>query len=189
MSDAHTHSNANFNFAVPDAITFDQAIDLTHSLLAQIEAGSLPDSAIEATLAKLVSSENGARGFFVTYLTDDRPLADQPSPAVVNALKTSAEIVAELLVKNLAMSTAMGLAHRRNHNETMANGSDRVQQRTTQLIQLVQLPQVAEKASQLQQSASTGAGPYQPFLDRWGYDAEQRLAIQQAMERAIHSPT
>lgn len=186
MSDLNSSdlNSSDLNQTVPDAITFEQAIDLTHSLLAQMETG-LPESELEATLIKLVSSENGARGFFVTYLTDDRPFADQPSPAVVNALKTSPDIVAELLVKNLAMSTAMIIAHRRNQNEVMASGSDRVQRRTANLMQLVQLPQVSEKATQLHESATTSEGAYKAFLDRWGYDAEQRQAIRQVMERAI----
>lgn len=171
--------------SVPEAITFEQAIHLTHTLLAEMEAGNLSNAAIESTLSDLVSSENGARGFFVTYLTNDRTLPDQPSPPVVRALQSSPEIVAELLVKNVAMSTAMAITHRRNQNEEMAQGSDRVQRRTAKLIQLVQLPQVTEKASKLQASAATGTGEYQPFLDRWNYDAEQRQAIQAAVQQVM----
>jgi hypothetical protein len=168
---------------VPDAITFEQAIHLTHALLGQMEAGNLSEAEIESTLTDLVSSENGARGFFVTYLTNDRPFADHPTPAVVHALQASPEIVAELLVKNVAMSTAMAITHRRNQNEEMAQGSDRVQRRTAHLIQLVQLPQVIQKTTALRQSAATGTGAYQAFLDRWNYDSEQRQAIQQSLEQ------
>jgi hypothetical protein len=171
--------------AIPDAITFEQAIALTQSLLEQMEQGALSDAELESTLAALVKTENGARGFFVTYLTDERSFADQPSPAVVQALQSSPDVVSELLVKNLAMSAAMAITHRRNQNEAMAQGSDRVRSRTAHLVQLVHLPQVAEKAKQLSDSAATGTGPYQAFLDRWGYDAEQRQVMQQALESAI----
>jgi D-tyrosyl-tRNA(Tyr) deacylase len=102
---------------------------------------------------------------------------------VVHALQASPEIVAELLVKNVAMSTAMAITHRRNQNEEMAQGSDRVQRRTAHLIQLVQLPQVIQKTTALRQSAATGTGAYQAFLDRWNYDSEQRQAIQQSLEQ------
>lgn len=170
---------------VPAAITFEQAIHLTHALLNEMAAANLSEAEITSTLTDLVSSENGARGFFVTYLTNDRPFADQPSPAIVQALKTSPEIVSELLVKNLAMSTAMAITHRRNQNTDMAQGSDRVQRRTVHLIQLVELPQVSQKAKKLRESAATGTGEYQAFLDRWNYDAEQRQAIQVALERVI----
>ncbi len=172
-------------FPIPESISFEQAIALTQSFLAEMEQGSLSDSEIEQTIAALVATENGARGFFVTYLTDDRSLADQPSNSVVQGLRSSPEIVSELLVKNLAMSTAMILAHTRNQNSDMAQGSERVQRRTGQLIQLVQLAIVQTKLQILSDTIATGTGHYKSFLNRWGYDDEQRSAIQQTLKRVI----
>jgi hypothetical protein len=163
--------------AVPDPVTFEQALAITQRLLAEMESESLSVAQIQATIADLVSSKNGARGFFVTYLTDDRSLVDSPADSVVQALQSAPEIVAELLVKNLAMSTAMAIAHRRNQNEKMAQGSDRVQHRTAMLIRRVKLPEIGQKAQDFYHSATTGTGEYQAFLDRWGYDDEQRRMI------------
>ncbi len=171
--------------SVPEAITFEQAIAFTQSLMTQMQADQISEAELEATLSDLLSSANGARGFFVTYLTDDCPLADQPSEAVIRALQASPQIVPELLVKNLAMSAAMAIAHRRNQNEAMAQGSDRVQVRTAQLIQKVQMAEVSEQAAQMREAAATGSGIYQAFLTRWGYDAEQRQVIEQQMQRAL----
>jgi hypothetical protein len=162
-----------------EALTFEQAIALTQELLAQMP--DIPEPELQATITHLVSTQNGARGFFVTYLTDDRPFADQPSAAVVQALQTSPEIVSELLVKNLAMSASMAIAHRRNGKEEMAQGSERVQRRSENLVQQLQMPEVMEKAAQCQASAASGTGEYQEFLDRWGYDAEQRQKIADVM--------
>ncbi len=170
------------DFAVPE-ITFAQAIQQTQSLLDQMAEGIAEPELLRA-IARLVSSETGARGFFVTYLTDPRPLADSPSPAVLEALRSAPEIVAELLVKNLAMSTAMAVAHYRNRDEA-AQDSQRVQRRTAYLIKRVALPQISEQSQKLQESAVTEKGTYQEFLDRWGYDAEQRQAIYQAFVEAI----
>ncbi|HEY9696382.1 MAG TPA: hypothetical protein V6D10_03915 [Trichocoleus sp.] len=170
---------------VPADVTFEQAIVLTQSLLSQMEQGTISDTDLEQTIAALVQSMNGARGFFVTYLSDDRSLADQPTAAVVRALQTAPENVSELMVKNLVMSTAMAMTHRRNQNETMAQGSDRVRSRSIHLIQQLQLPELVEKAKQMQDSAATGSGAYQTFLDRWNYDAEQRQAMQGAIDQAL----
>jgi hypothetical protein len=166
--------------------TFEEAIALSQSLINHLD--TLPEPEIQKMLSRLVGSENGARGFFVTYLTDDRPFADAPSEGVVKALQSSPVIVAELLVKNLAMSAAMAIAHRRNQDEAMAQGSDRVQRRTVDLIQRVKLAEVSQKAIQLRQSAITGSGAYESFLERWGYDAEQRQQIEQVMGEAIVMP-
>lgn len=172
---------------VPEDITFEQAIAFTQSLLTQMKQG-LSEAEIERPIASLVQTQNGARGFFVVYLSDETSLADHPSTSVLQALQSSPEVVSELLTKNLAMSTAMAITHRRNQNEAMAMGSDRVRRRTTNLMRLLQLPEIAQKLEKLRESAVTGAGTYQFFLDRWHYDAEQRQAILQTIDRVIASP-
>lgn len=177
--------SSDLTLTVPEAVTFEAAIALAEALLSQMQQGNISEATIETTVAKLVCSENGARGFFVTYLTDPQSPADHPSNAVIRALQSSPEIVSELLVKNLAMSAAMAMTHRRNQNTEMADGSDRVRSRTAHLIQLVQLPEVSQKAQKLLESATTGTGEYQGFLDRWGYDTAQRQVIQQTIATAI----
>jgi hypothetical protein len=167
------------------SITFEDAIVQTQTLLAAMSSATLSEVSITTTIAQLVRSIDGARGFFVTYLMDERPLADQVTPSVIQALQSSPEIVAELLIKNLAMSSAMAVYHRRQHDQAMATGSDRVQARSLRLIQALKLAIVPEKAQQLLTSTTTGQGQYQAFLDRWHYDQEQQQAIQQAMEQVL----
>jgi len=114
------------------SISFENAIQQTQDLLTQIEF--LDANTITQKLTELVSTENGARGFFVTYLTSDLSYTEYPSLEVITALKTSPILVNELLVKNLAMSTAMVIYHRKQGDEENARGSERVQEKTGQLI-------------------------------------------------------
>lgn len=167
-------------FSVPATISFEQAIALTQALLAE----PLSEAELESIISALVQTENGARGFFVTYLSDERPLADAPSVGVLKGLRKSPDVVAELLVKNLAMSTAMILTHDRSENPVLAEGSKRVQRRDMQLIQQLQLPQVEVKLQQLKSTIEAGTGEYESFLDRWGYDAEQQQAILNMINQA-----
>jgi hypothetical protein len=178
----------SFNLKVPEAVTFEQAIALTQSLLSQAEAGEVSEPEIAAHVAELVKTENGARGFFVTYLTSEVSIADNPSTLVVQALRSNPHIVAELLVKNLAMSAAQAVFHRRNHKQEMAEGSERVRKRTARLIELVELPCVYDISQKLLETAATGEGSYKAFLQRWGYDAQQRQAICQALKQVIPEP-
>lgn len=171
--------------SIPETVTFEEAIALTQSLLSQMEAGELSPQEAGAAIAELVKTENGARGFFVTYLTSPGTLADTASAEVLQALQSSSDIVAELLVKNLAMSAVMAVTHRRNGDEQNAQGSDRVRSRTTDLIEQAELPQVRELALALRESALTGAGSYKTFLQTWGYDDEQRQVICQALDQVI----
>lgn len=170
-------------FDVPDPVSFEEAIALTQALLDNLEQGKVSELTLKQTVRDLVNSENGARGFFVTYLSDERAFIDECIPAVVEGLTASPEVVSPLLVKNLAMSTAMAITHRRNQQEAMAKGSDRVRSRTARLIQALSFPQLQEQAKQLTESIDTGAGHYQSFLERWGYDDEQKRGIYAALQQ------
>ena len=171
------------------SIPFQDAITLTQSLMARMAAGELKGDELRAAIAALVQSKTGVRGFFATYLTDDSDLADRPEPEIIQALQSSPDLVADILLKNLAMSAAMTIAHRRQGNEEMAQGADRVRSRTAQLIDRVALPQVHQRAEQLHASASMGRGDYYSFLQRWGYDPEQLRAICQAIAPLISQPS
>jgi hypothetical protein len=170
---------------IPEAVTFEEAIAQTQSLLSQMEAGEISNQKFAEAIAQLVKSDNGARGFFVTYLTSEGTVADNPSPELIEALQSSPDTVAELLVKNVAMSAAIAMTHRREGNEEIAQGSDQVRLRTTRLIEQATLPQVGDIAIQLHESAATGEGAYKAFLQKWGYDAQQRQEICDSLEQII----
>lgn len=173
----------SFPSKAKETVTFEQAIALTQSLLAQAEAGEISEPDIAAGITELVKTENGARGFFVTYLTSEVSIADNPPTLLVQALRSNPDGVAELLVKNLVMSAAQAVFHRRYEKEEMAQGSEQVCERTARLIELVELPSVYEHSQKLLEAAATGEGSYKAFLERWGYDAEQRQVICQALKQ------
>lgn len=100
---------------------------------------------------------------------------------MIQALQSSPEIVGELLVKNLAMSSATAVAHRRNQDEEMAQGSEQVRRRTLYLIKATNLPIVSTKLQSLEATLKNGQGEYQAFIERWGYDDEQKQVIQAAI--------
>jgi hypothetical protein len=167
---------------ISSAMSFEAAIAAAQSLLNQREQGGIEDAAFGAAVTELTATHNGARGFFVTYLTDSRGLVDTLIPVVAAALQHSTEIPPELLVKNLAMSTAMEITHRRSHNPEQAAQSAQVQQRTAALITLLGFPYVKAEAQGLWKSIATETGDYAAFLKRWGYDAEQKRAIAHSLQ-------
>jgi hypothetical protein len=170
---------------VPDSITFEAAISLTQTLLNRVEQALLYPSEFGTTATQLLATPNGARGFFVTYLTDSRSLVETLMPAVLSALQTAPAIASELLVKNLAMSTAMEMTHRRNNSPDQAAQSAQVQRRTAALMEQLGFPYFQTEAEGLWQGVTTNAGPYAAFLKRWGYDPEQQQAIAQALQSVL----
>ncbi len=170
---------------VTSSLSFTDAIAATQSLMEKIKNRQLSETEIEQAITSLVNTKNGARGFFVAYLTSDLTLADNPTSGVINALKTAPQVISELLVKNLAMSSAMAITHRRDHNESQAENSQRVTRRTANLIKLVNLDLIAEELEQLKNTIITGTGEYREFLQRWGYDRQQQEVIEQAITAVI----
>jgi hypothetical protein len=160
--------------------TFQQAMEITAQWLALWENGELSDEVLSDRVAELVASRDGARGFFVVSLAGDSPLMDRLPDPVVLALRQAGDGVVDLSARNLAMSTAMALHHQRNGDAGQQGGSERVQLRCTELLRLLEPSAVKQRLETLLE-ATDGRGEDVAFLDRWGYDADQRAAIAEAV--------
>jgi len=161
--------------------TFQQAMDITAQWLGLWENGELSDEVLSDRVAEMVASRDGARGFFVVSLAGDYPLMDRLPDPVVLALRQAGAGVVDLSVRNLAMSTAMVLHHQRSGDAGQQAGSERVQLRCTELLRLLEPSAVKDRLETLLEGTA-GRGEDVAFLDRWGYDAEQKAAIADAVE-------
>ena len=75
------------------------------------------------------------------------------------------------------MSTAMAVHHRRAGDEGQQAGSERVSNRCIELLRLLEPAEVKERLEQLLGAALDNRGEDVAFLEKWGYDAEQKQAI------------
>jgi hypothetical protein len=168
--------------------SFPQAMEITAQWLGLWEAGELSDEVLADRVGELVASRDGARGFFVVSLSGDAPLMDRLPEPLVAALQKAGEGVVDLTVRNLAMSTAMILQHRRTGDRDHQAGSARVQQRSTDLLRQLEAGAVKRRLETLLAAAGdlehpgTAVAEDRAFLERFGYDAEQRRAIVVAIE-------
>jgi hypothetical protein len=168
-------------------IKFAAAIELTQQFVLQLQAGELTAAQVEQFVADLVQTQEGARGFFVGYLTSGEVVADQLNPAIIQGLAAHPQVVADLLVKNLAMSTGQHLHFQREGQADMAANSATVAARSAQLITALPIPEIKDIVQQLLVAIRTGDGAYSEFLMRWGYDSEQKKAIEAALLK-IYNP-
>jgi len=160
--------------------TFQQAMEISAQWLQLWEQGELSEEVLADRVAELVASRDGARGFFVVSLAGDSPLMDRLPDPVVLALRLAGDGVVDLTARNLAMSTAMALHHRRSGDGQQQAGSERVTARCLELLRLLE-PGAVRDRLELLLAATRGEGEDVAFLDRWGYDAEQRAAIAAAV--------
>ncbi len=172
----------------PLAPSFPQAMEIATQWIGLWEAGELSDEVLADRVGELVASRDGARGFFVVSLTGEAPLLDRLPEALVVALRQAGEGVVDLTARNLAMSTAMTLHHQRSGDREHQAGSERVQLRSTELLRHLEPVAVKQRLETLlaaaaeQGGAEAGVVEDRAFLNRWGYDAEQRQAIALAIE-------
>lgn len=169
----------------PPSLDFEQAIQFTRFLLERIENGEIKGPALQAAVAGVAGTRDGARGFFVAYLTDPRPLADRPPAEILRGLRSAPAVIPELLAKNLVMSAAQALVHRQRDDRENAEGSERVCRRSAELIALLDMPAVWQALSELLQSLRSGEGTYQGFLERWHYTVRQKAHMREVVEAVL----
>jgi hypothetical protein len=80
------------------------------------------------------------------------------------------------------MSAAMAVHHRANADDDQAAGSERVNGRCTELLRQLDSHAVKARLETLLDAAAHNRGDDVSFLERWGYNAEQKAAIQSSIE-------
>jgi hypothetical protein len=157
-------------------------MEITAQWLQLWEAGELSDEVLADRVAELVATRDGARGFFVVSLAGDCPLMDRLPEPLVMQLSGAGDGVVDLTARNLAMSTAMALHHKRAADAQQQAASERVALRCTELLRLLPSDLVRNRLEILLAAAALAQGDDVAFLERWGYDAQQKAAIAAAVE-------
>ena len=171
--------------------------DLARILKRTSAAGEpMPEEAAGA-LRALVSSTSGARGWFVSLLTnpDYESIFEAPMPeTMLEAICANPEPNIRLMTMNVAMSTATELAHLANGDAELAAASAMTRDRSTALlIALIdRLPGLRESVAALHAAVQPSAtdpdevtAEWVAFCDKWGYGAEQREAIRAQLSSRV----
>jgi len=85
--------------------TFKEAMQVSMLWCKSWENDEISDEVISDRIGELIKTVEGARGFFVVSLSSDCPLMDRLPDALIFQLRNSGEIIVDLIVKNLAMSS------------------------------------------------------------------------------------
>ena len=159
--------------------TFKEAMEATMIWCKSWENDEISDEVISDRIGELIKTVEGARGFFVVSLSIDCPLMDRFPDALIFQLRSSKDIVIDLTVKNLAMSSAMVITHHKNNNSQEIQ-SERIKIRCIELLKLLDSNAVKKRLDVLLE-ATKGNGTDLKFLDRWGYNDEQITAISESI--------
>ena len=159
--------------------SFKQAMNVTILWCNSWEKDELSDEVLADRIGELLKTIEGARGFLVVSLSIDCPLMDRLPEPLIFQLRSSGQIVVDLTVKNLAMSSAMVIEHQKNNNSQQMQ-SERIRTRCIELLKLLDSNKVKTRLELLLEGTK-GNGKDLEFLNRWGYSNEQKQAISKSI--------
>ena len=159
--------------------TFKEAMQASMLWCKSWENDEISDEVISDRIGELIKTVEGARGFFVVSLSIDCPLMDRFPDALIFQLRSSGEIVVDLTVKNLAMSSAMAIRHKKNSDPQQIQ-SERIKTRCIELLRLLDSSQVKKRLDVLLE-ATKGNGTDLKFINKWGYNDKQINAISESI--------
>ena len=161
----------------------------------------MPAEAVEV-LRALISTTSGARGWFVTLLTDpayDAVFCPPLDPQLLSAIEASPDPNLKLLTMNVAMSTATELVHIDNGSDELAAASRLTRDRSRALLEAL-LPRMGgldAEVGRLRTACEPWAADDQPaagadeewvkFTKKWRYGAEQRRAIKAELDALLQA--
>lgn len=176
-------------------LTFQQSIETSRELIEKLERKTLPDSQATSEIAELLSDMATARGFFVSLLTGDWIFGNKIPEIVIETIKTNPGHAYTLLTRNLVMSCATAVSHARSEQPNLAEGSDRVAERSSYLIlqignteilnELIDVKSACEARLNDAEWHDQDSGTYRAFLERWSYDLEQIRAARDCVSNVI----
>ncbi len=157
--------------------TFKQAMDATLLWCKSWEIQEISDEVLAERISELLLTVEGARGFFVISLSIDSPLMDRLPDPLIYQFREAGKLVIDLTVKNLAMSSAMAIQHKKDNNFQQQLQSERINARCIELLKLLETNSVKERLEELFEATKGGKGKDTQFLKKWSYTKDQINAI------------
>ncbi|MBX9671494.1 MAG: hypothetical protein K2X93_28155 [Candidatus Obscuribacterales bacterium] len=176
--------------------SFHNSIEVSQQLIEKIEATTIRSDLAAQQISDLLSDMVTARGFFVSLLSGEWTFNNKIPQLIVDSIRTSPGNAYTLLARNLVMSSATAVAYVRSDKRELAQGSDRVAERSQLLIAELNnkemhkeladmLLAVKNRMKGLTVSNNDNVASYSAFLERWSYDSEQIHAVEQKLESVI----
>jgi hypothetical protein len=126
-------------------------------------------------IAELTKTRSGLRGFFAYALSDkDCFLLDKLPFSLIYKLNEGGDAVADIVVKNLIMSSAQIVIHRRNDNHEYEIRSENISARCKAILRLLETKLVTKSVNQVLRDLDNMGNSFDSSVK---YDSEQKEFI------------
>ena len=169
----------NFNEA-----SFTQALNISALWCKEWSDDLLSEEVLADRVAELIKTKNGLRGFFAYSLSDkDCYLLDKLPFSLVFKLNEGGEEVVKIVVKNLIMSSAQIITHRRKNNHEYILSSENISERCKGILRLLESKLVTKTLNQIIQNLDYLGNS---FDNSTKYDDEQKEFIKMQINSIAH---
>ena len=152
--------------------SFTQAINISALWCKEWGEDVLSEEVLADRIAELIKTKNGLRGFFAYALSDkDCLLLDKLPFSLIFKLNEGGDAVVEIVVKNLIMSSAQIVIHRRENNHEYEITSENISDRCKAILRLLETKLVAKTANQIIKNLDNMGNGFDNSIK---YDAEQK---------------
>jgi len=155
--------------------SFAQAINISAQWCKEWGEDLLSEEVLADRIAELIKTKNGLRGFFAYALADkDCLLLDKLPFSLIFKLNEVGDAVAEIVVKNLIMSSAQIIIHRRDSNHEYEITSENISDRCKAILRLLETNSVTKSVNQVLSNLDDMGNS---FDNSKKYDSEQKEFI------------
>ena len=155
--------------------SFTQAINISAKWCKEWDEELLSEEVLADRVAELIKTRNGLRGFFAYALSDkDCFLLDKLPFSLIYKLNEGGDAVTEIVVKNLIMSSAQIIIHRRENNDEYEMNSENISERCKAILRLLETKLVTKTINQILKELDTMGNSFDNSIK---YDSEQKEFI------------
>jgi len=155
--------------------SFTQAINISAQWCKEWGEDLLTEEVLADRIAELIKTRNGLRGFFAYALSDkDCFLLDELPFSLIYKLNENGDDVVDIVLKNLIMSSAQIIMHRRNNNHEYWMTSENIADRCKAILRLLETKSVTKSVNQVLRDLNNMGNSFDNSIK---YDLEQKEFI------------
>ena len=155
--------------------SFMQAINISAQWCEEWGEDLLSEEVLSDRIAELIKTRNGLRGFFAYALSDkDCLLLDKLPFSLIYKLNEGGDVVVDIVVKNLIMSSAQIIIHRRDNNHEYEITSENISDRCKAILKMLETNAVTKSVNQVFGNLDNMGNSFNKSVK---YDSEQKEFI------------
>ena len=164
--------------------SFTQAINISAQWCKEWGEDLLSEEVLADRIAELIKTRNGLRGFFAYALSDkDCFLLDKLPFSLIFKFNERGDEVVEIVIKNLIMSSAQIINHRRENNHDYEITSANISERCKSILRHLKTKLVTKTVNQVIKDLDTMGNS---FDNSTKYDLEQKEFIKKQIFDIAH---